>query len=150
MSYKIIDTDTLAESIENAFQEGRSFQSNRDESALFLRIEKLIEEYDPESMHEDDIVFPEDPRKDGWNHGLHELKMVIHNEFEEDSNCMGFIERERRLAILTPDSEDSPNVEIFQAQQMLADIRELLATPESYGGESKEKLELIVNILCRG
>lgn len=148
MSYKLIDTDILAKSIENAFQEGRYFQSNRDESALFGRIEKLMEEYDSE-VDEDDILFPNDPRKDGWNHGLHELKTVINNEFEEDSNCTGFIERERRLAILTPDSEDIPNVETFQAQAMLADIREILANPETYGGESLEKLGLIINILCK-
>lgn len=92
MSYKLIDTDILAKSIENAFQEGRYFQSNRDESALFGRIEKLMEEYD---------------------------------------------------------SEDIPNVETFQAQAMLADIREILANPETYGGESLEKLGLIINILCK-
>lgn len=147
MSYKLIETDVLAEAIETAFQEGRSFQSNRDESNLFLRIEKLTEEYDSD-VDEGDIVFPNDPRKDGWNHGLHELKTVINNEFEQDSYCLGFIERDRRLAILTPDGEDGPNVELFQAQAMLADIREILANPESYGGESLEKIKTIVSILC--
>ena len=148
MSYKLIETDTLSEAIETAFQRGRSFQSNRDEEQLFTRIEKLKEEYNTD-VDEDEIAFPNDLRKDGWNHSLCELKDVINGEFETDSNYMGFIERERTIACLTPDSEDLPNVETFQAQTMLAEIRELLATPESYGGEAKEKLELIVYILTK-
>ena len=148
MSYKLIETDTLADAIENAFQRGRSFQSSRDEEQLFTRIEKLKGEYNTD-VDEDEIVFPNDLRKDGWNHSLCELKDVINGEFETDSDDMGFIERERTVACLTPDCEDLPNVKTFQAQTMLADIRELLATPESYGGEAKEKLELIIHILTK-
>lgn len=147
MSYKLISTDTLAKSIEEAFQRGRSFQSNRDEESLFAKIEKLQSDY--REPNEDNIVFQEDPRKDGWNHSLHELKDCIQNEFENDSNFMGFIERERTISCLTPESEDIPSVYDFQVRTMLAEIRELLANPEAYGGEAKEKLELIVNIICR-
>ena len=148
MSYVLLEKDTLSEAIENAFDRGRSFQALRDCEAVSVVVNRLQEEYDSE-VDEGDIVFPENPRKDGWNHGLHELKNVLDTDFEEDANCCGFIERERTISILTPDSEDIPNVETFQAQAMLADIREILANPEMYGGESLEKLGLIINILCK-
>lgn len=143
MSYKLIETDTLSEAIENAFQRGRAFQSNRDEDHLFSRIEQLKETVS-ERIDEDNKT-PED----GWYDGLHELKDVISDEFEEDANFMGFIERERTISSLTPDSDDVPSLHDFQAKDKLDEIRAILANPEMYSGEYKEKLELIVDIICR-
>lgn len=122
MSHVLLEKDTLSEAIENAFSDGRRYQSNRDEETLFARLDKHFEDW------------------------AEEIKDVMRNEFEEDT-FSGGKDLERRIACLEPKTENGPDLWPYQAQDKLARIRELLATPEAYGGESKEKIETILSIL---
>lgn len=125
MSYVLLAKDALSEAIENAFFDGRKYQSNRDEETLFARLATHFE------------------------NSAEEIKDVMRNEFEEDAKTFsGGKELERRIACLEPETEYSPDLWPHQAQDKLGRIRELLATTEAYGGESKEKIETILSILC--
>ena len=144
--YTLIEKDTLVEAIETAFSDGRKYQSNRDEETLFARLDR--------AMEDNDIIPSKDERTGntylhGFRDSAEEIKSLIQNEFEEDAGTFsGGKELERRIACLVPETEDGPNLHPYEAQEKLARIRELLATPEMYGGESKEKIETILSILC--
>lgn len=146
MSYVLLAKDTLSEAIENAFSAGRKYQSNRDEETLFARLTRAMEDND---------VIPSGDERSGntYSHGFRdsaqEIKSLIQSEFEEDANTFsGGKELERRITCLVPETEDRQDLWPHQAQDKLAIIRELLSAPEMYGGESKEKIEIILSILC--
>lgn len=172
--YVFLDRDTLKDAVETAFSQGRSFQADRDS----LTIAREIEEFDgddpsvtfapendgvslgtledmtsPDALKETiDEVYILPAMQSGYREALADLRKELRNNpFEEDASTFsGSVEVQRRLDILTPDAETAPDRENHQHADTLARIREILSTPETYAGENKEKVEMILDTILTG